>query len=346
MKYGVRPTNLLERLALAVGRVPVPALDALYSIVKARCLMTAVRLGLFEALTERSKTAAELAAEKGLDAEATELLLRSLVFLDYLELRRGRFRLSRLARRSLVAGSPQDLRGFVEWTFTQWSFLEQMEPLVRTGRGVDFHHTMTDTGEWAWYQRAMLEVARFDAPAMAGRVPVPKGATRLLDLAGSHGLLGAEICRRHPPMRSVVVDLPQALEHARVLAKEAGIADLVEHREGEALTAELGEGYDVALVANLLHHFEEEPCRAILERARRAVRPGGTVAVWEIEAPRPGTRPAFGDGVALFFRLTSTARAHHGEDYAAWLEAAGCRRTKVIRPALSPGNVLVVARVP
>lgn len=345
MKYGVRPTNLLERLALAFGRVPVPALDALYSIVKARCLMTAVRLGLFEALTEGSKSSAELAVEKGLDAEATELLLRSLVFLDYLDLRHGRFSLSRLARRSLVAGAPQDLRGFVEWTFTQWGFLEQMEQLVRSGRGVDFHHTMTDEREWAWYQRAMLEVARFDAPAMAGRVPVPKGARRLLDVAGSHGLLGAEICRRHPPMRSMVVDLAQALEHARILAKEAGISDLVEHREGDALSGELGEGYDVALVANLLHHFEEDSCRAILARVRRAVRSGGTIAIWEIEAPRAGTRPAFGDGVALFFRLTSTARAHHGEDYAAWLEAAGCQRARVIRPALSPGNVLVVGRV-
>ena len=53
---------------------------------------------------------------------------------------------------------------------------------------------------------------------LARHVPVRKGATRLLDLAGSHGLMGATLCRKHPPMRSTVIDLPAAIEHARRLA--------------------------------------------------------------------------------------------------------------------------------
>ena len=40
------------------------------------------------------------------------------------------------------------------------------------------------------------------------------------DVAGSHGLLGAAICRRHPPMTSVVLDLPQLYDTGR----QAGVA--------------------------------------------------------------------------------------------------------------------------
>ena len=68
------------------------------------------------------------------------------------------------------------------------------------------------------------------------------------------------------------------------------------------------------------------------------------MAIWEIEAPRSGSRVTSGDGVALFFRLVSTAGAYHGNQYADWLRQAGFERIRVARPALSPGNVLVSAR--
>src|SRR5918996_4786215 len=83
MKYGAIPENLFERLALAAGQVPLPLLDAIYSLMKARCLMAGVRLGVFEALRDGPRTAAEVAAARGLDAECTGLLLRMLTFGEY-----------------------------------------------------------------------------------------------------------------------------------------------------------------------------------------------------------------------------------------------------------------------
>jgi len=70
----------------------------------------------------------------------------------------------------------------------------------------------------------------------------------------------------------------------------------------------------------------------------------GTAAIWEIEAPRRNSRATSGDGAALFFRLTSSAGAYHGDDYARWLRAAGFRKVSVTRPLVSPGKVLVTAR--
>ncbi len=83
----------------------------------------------------------------------------------------------------------------------------------------------------------------------------------------------------------------------------------------------------------------------ILARARRATRPRGTVAIWELEAPKAGSRASEGDGVALYFRLISTAGAFHGDEYARWLREAGYADIRIARPALSPGNVLVTGRV-
>jgi O-methyltransferase len=346
MKYGAIPTDVFERLALLAGTVPVPVIDALFPIMKARAIMAGVRLGVFEALRDGPRRPEDVAAELRLDADCLDLLMRTLVLADYLDVAGERFALSRLARDTMIAGGRMELFGYLEWNYTQWDLVAQLEAVVRTGRGVDFHETLTDHHAWGHYQRGMLEIARLDAPIVASRVPVRKGATRLLDLAGSHGLIGAAICRRHPPMRSTVIDLPQAVAHARPLATHEGIGDIVEHRTGDIMVDDLGAGADVVVLSNILHHFRPEGIASLLARVRGALASGGTVAIWELEAPQRHSRVTAGDGVALFFRLTSSARAYHGREYAEWLRAAGFESARIVRPMTRPGNVLVTARAP
>lgn len=344
MKYGAIPTTVIERLALLSGKLPIPVIDALFGPLKTRAIMAAVRLGVFEAMREGEHDADGLARRLGLDAGALELLLRGLVVCDYLVQRGSRFALSPLARRTMLDGAPMELAGYMRFNYRQWEFIGHLEELIRTGRGLDFHQTMTDEESWRDYQLGMLEIARLEADVLAARVPVRRGAASLLDLAGSHGLLGAAICRRHPPMRSTVIDLPQAVTHAQELARTESLSNVVSYREGDVTTADLGRGHDVVLLSNILHHFDVERSRTILERVRAALRADGTVAIWEIEAPKRGSKVTSGDGSALFFRLTSTAGAYHGDDYAGWLRDAGFRRVTIARPATAPGKVLVSAR--
>ena len=344
MQYGVIPTSFAERLALLMGAVPLPLIDLSFGVLKARMIMAGVRLGVFQALAEGPQVHERLAATLGLDAACLDLLLRCLVHSKYLELRGKHYALSALARDTMIAGAKRELTGFAEWHYTHWEFIGHLEELIRTGEGVDFHATMTDPDAWGHYQKAMLEMARFDAPILAKHVPVRKGAARLLDLAGSHGLMGASIARKHPPMRSTVIDLPLAIEHARRLAQQEGHRNLVDHRPGDLLKDDLGIGWDVVLLSNILHHFTPELVRRIFARAYDALGAGGTVAVWELERPSRAKRPSEGDGVALFFRLTSSASAYSGDEYAQWMTDAGFTHTKIVRPRLRPGTVLVHAR--
>jgi 2-polyprenyl-3-methyl-5-hydroxy-6-metoxy-1,4-benzoquinol methylase len=344
MRYGIIPTNPIEWLALKGGAVPVPVIDALFSLMKARALMAGVRLGVFEGLRAGDRTPADLASALHVDADCLFLLLRTLVAFEYLVQRDDRYGLSSLSRESLIGGARMELFGYVEWNYTQWDLIEHLEDVVRTGRGVDFHSTLTDSQAWAHYQRGMLELAKVDAPLVAARVPVREGAATLLDLAGSHGMIGAAICRKHPPMRSIVIDLPQAVDHARPLARAQGIDDLVEHRAGDIMTSDLGSA-DVVVLSNILHHFKPPEIATLLARVRAATKPGGTVAIWEIEASDPAQSATAGDAVALFFRLTSTARAYHGSEYAAWLRTAGFASTRIARPMKRPGTVLITGRV-
>lgn len=344
MRYGMIPTRLSERVALWFGRVPAPILDCLLPLLQTRSLMAAVRLGVVDAIGRNARTAAEIAAACRLDPDTLEMLLRVLVSARYLAVRNGRYRLSRRGRRTLLKDARDEARGYVLLNYVQWEFVERLEDVLRTGRGLDFHETMRGGEKWEWYQDGMLNLARAAAPVLARMVPVKAGARTLVDVGGSHGLLGAAICRRHPPLRSIVTELPAAIEQARAAARDAGVDDIVEHRASDVLQDGVPGPADVVLFANILHHFERSEAIRVLRSARDALTRGGTVAIWDFDRPPAGSPSELAaDASALYFRLTSTSQLVSADEYVTWLREAGFVRVNAKRSLLAPFQVLLLA---
>lgn len=70
----------------------------------------------------------------------------------------------------------------------------------------------------------MRAVASTLAPELARRLPVPKGAETMLDIGGSRGYYSVTLCRRHPGLRAVVLDPPEAVAPAAPLLAAEGMA--------------------------------------------------------------------------------------------------------------------------
>ena len=191
----------------------------------------------------------------------------------------------------------------------------------------------------------MADVARLGTPEQARRIPVPAGARDLLDIGGSHGLLSAALCRRHPGLRAVVLDLPEAVEHAAPILSREEMEGRVVHRPGDALKDDLGsEAWDVVLLSNLAHHFDGATNRELARRIARALRPGGVFAIVEIfrrESPTEGGQ--IGALFDLYFALTSQSGTWSFEEMAAWQRDAGLRPRKPVRLRKSPGFGLQAA---
>ena len=243
--------------------------------------------------------------------------------------------------------SPLKLSTFVEWNHVTWRYLEKLEEVVRTGAGVDAHENLGPAANWALYQRAMLELAQTVADQVAALVPIRSGARKLLDIGGAHGLYGAMICRRHPALRSEVLDLPEAVEHARELAREVGIDDVVTHKAGDALHEDLGEGYDAVFIGYVVHHFTDAQSRDLFRRIGQTLVAGGTVAIWDYKRPESDAEPELGgDALSLFFRITSTAQCYRSSDYIEWLKSAGFENVAAQVAPFAPSSVLVTGTRP
>ena len=88
-----------------------------------------------------------------------------------------------------------------------WRWLEHYETYVRTGRSLDVHRDLDDAG-WALYQRGMRSLAALALDEFGLRTPVPRHATSLLDIGGSHGAYSAQLCRRHARLSATVLPRP------------------------------------------------------------------------------------------------------------------------------------------
>lgn len=338
MKIGAIPENLAERLALALGLVPVPLGQTLPTLLLARSLMAAARFGLFQALAEGPLTAEETASRCNTHPRATRILLDTLVSLGYAGLSERRYGLTAEGRKWFLPDSPRSLHDSLLFRYLEWDWIGRLDDFVRTGEVLDMHGEMTPD-QWALYQRGMADVARLGTPELARRIPVPEGARDLLDIGGSHGLLSAALCRRHPGLRAVVLDLPPAVEHAAPILAREGMGDRVVHRPGSALTDDLGtEAWDVVLLSNLAHHFDDATNRGLTRRIARALRSGGVFAIVEIfrrESPAEGGQ--IGALFDLYFALTSESGTWSFEEMAAWQREAGLRPRKPVRLRMSPG---------
>ena len=363
MRLGVVPETPLEWLALRLGRVPTPLVDTQLAVAWGRTLLVATRLGVFEALAEGPADADDVARRCGSAARPTRRLLDALTGMGTLvPARGGRYALSRGARRWLVRASADEVVDKVLFAFDEWRFVEHyqhylqhdeplgMHALLTSGRALDqaAAAAIPDAEAYERYQRGLHALAGVSTQEVARVTPVPRGATRLLDLGGAHGRFSAALLRRHPRLRATVLDLAPAVEASGALLAAEGLGDRLRHEVGDALDVDLGEAcWDVVLASQFNHHLADAENRALAGRVARALAPGGVYVVQDLVRPAtPGEarRLRLGALLDLYFAAVSGAGTFTLPQMRSWLDGAGLQPRRVRWLRTLPGMAQVVGR--
>ncbi len=343
---------LLERGGLAARHAgaapppfPAPYFDTWAALIGARAVMAATRLGVIDALAERPADAADVAARLGLDERGIDALLAALAALGYVRRSRGgAYRLTRQARRWLAAASGGAIAGVVgDFTYDAWEHMEALERVLQGGEPVGLHERHSDDPYWERYERAMHELSAMTADAVARALPLRR-PERLLDLGGGCGRHAEALCRRHPGLHATIAELEAPARLGRTRIARAGLADRIEYREGDLFEGDLGTDYDAVTAYEVLHNLTPPRCVDLLRRARDAVRPGGLVAVLELDRAA-GTRVSTLAGL-LFHVLEPGTRTWTAAELSGYMREAGLARVRLKRPRQAPGNVLVLGERP
>ena len=310
----------------------------------------ALKLDLFATLSDASGPldADELAARTDTHPDGIGRLCNFLASTNYLERTGDRYRLTGMTKRWLTDAEGTNMGPWLTfWDELVFPFWErELETAVREGEPSQSMYDWFDEepGRWETAQAGFRATASLLVDDVADAVHLPDGAERLVDVGGGHGLYAMELCRQHPDLAATVFDVPGAVD---TLSDEIPLEleDRFSTRAGDYFTDDLGSGYDVALVFNIVHAHDPAENTALFERVADALDAGGRIFVldqWDGSARTPVSRAGL-RFVGLTYLVTLGATVYSHESVEGWLKEAGFKN--VTRQSVGPisGQAVVEA---
>lgn len=292
----------------------------------AKVLLVATDLRVFTALARGGATAAQLAADLATDPRATRILLDALVAIQLLRRAGDRYANAPVADRFLVEGRPDYKGNNLRYQEKVWDFWSRLGEVVRTGRPARTLGDLLSGAEPGFqtsYIRGMHDIAREPARVVASLLELPEGG-RVLDVGGGPGSYAMALLEVNDGARADILDLPATLAVTRSIVEESPVADRIGLLEGNYLTGELPGGYDLALLSHITHDESPEDNRGLFTRVRRALRPGGRIAVHDFIVDESRAAPAFSALFAVNMLVyTEGGATYSASEYRAWLTDAG-----------------------
>lgn len=317
--------------------------DALTSYQRTAALKAAIELDVFTAIGEGATTAETVAARVGAAPRGVRALCNRLVVDGFLRWEAGRYGLAPAAEMFLDRRSPVfagSAVGFLTSTHISRAFDTLTEAVRRGGTALGAENTLAPEHP-VW-----VEFAHFTARLLANLLDARAGTPwKVLDVAAGHGMYGIALLEENPRAEVVALDWASVLVVAREHAAQKGVADRLRLLEGSAFDVDWGTGYDLVLLPNFLHHFDEAGCVAILERAQRALAPAGRVVVVEFVPNEDRVTPPESAAFALTMLATTPAGdAYTFAEYEAMIRRAGLGAATMHDLAPAPGRAIVAAR--
>ncbi len=267
---------------------PSPALffETLNAYQRTEALKTAIELDIFTAIGEGAATVPEIARRSQAAERGIRILCDFLTVLGFLTKQANRYTLTPDAAMFLDRRSPAYLGGTVRFLASPLLIqaFQVLTAAVRKGGtalGAE-GYLAPEHPIWVDFARSMMPMMALPAELMAKLFEAGRGDRwKVLDIAAGHGVFGITLARHNPNAEIFAVDWAKVLEVAKENAKAAGVADRYHTLPGSAFEVNFGEGYDLVLLTNLLHHFDSAECEALLRKVHTALRPGGRVAILE-----------------------------------------------------------------
>lgn len=285
-----------------------------------RVVLTANNYRVFDHL-QTPKTAGDLSQVIGTDPRATEILLDAVAAVGLLGKSGGKYRNTEMAKKFLVKDSPLyqgDLLRHAEHLWKSWSGLDGV---VKTGMP-----NKSGGRDYDSFIRAMHNIALIRAKSVIAAIDL-KGVTRALDLGGGPGTYSMELARKR--IIVTLFDVPEAIAIAKEIVGEQKTKQ-IHFIEGDFHTSDIRSGYDLVFMSQILHSNSIDDGIALIEKARKALNPGGLIAIHEFYLEKDRAFPAPGALFSINMLVNTPAgRSYTFEEMKGWLTKAGFKGIKV-----------------
>ena len=310
---GMRFRNTLGRLQARMVPPQYLVMERMNGLVEAKVISLVADLGIPDLLADGPRSAADLAADANVDADALDRALAFLVTKGLLGRDRdGRYKNNAVSD-ALRTDHPQSMRGWARFFASDWHWAmwNEARHSLRTGRaaaekafGSEFWTYLNERNPEAGetFNAALAGTSLIAGPILAKGYDFSK-IGRVCDVGGGTGGMLAALLDAAPAMRGVLFDLPGVVEQARPRLERFGArCELAAGSFFDGVPA----GCDAYLLQAIVHDWDDDSCVRILRNCRKAMATGGTVLVVEsVLEPEPSPSDQFARSFDLVMLVTS-----------------------------------------
>jgi ubiquinone/menaquinone biosynthesis C-methylase UbiE len=247
-------------------------------------LQAAIELDLFTAIDEGATDSETIATRCHAAPRGVRILCDYLTIIGFLTKQGTTYHLTPDTAFFLSRKSPANISstiGFLHSARLTARF-SRLADIVRKGGALDEGTITPENPLWVEFARAMAPLMMMPAQIIAQVLNASEREEwKVLDIAAGHGLFGIMLARTNPNAKVWAVDWPNVLEVAQSNAVKAGVNARYNTIPGDAFEADFGQGYDIVLLTNFLHHFSPAVNDALLRKVHRAMKPGARAVTLE-----------------------------------------------------------------
>ncbi len=328
---------------------PERIMQTVNAFQQSAALKGALKLKLFTALGDNARTAKELAHEVRASERGVRILCDFLTIAGLLDKDGSRYRSAPDAVLFLDERSPAYFGSVASFMLDTEVFdcFSDLAGVVRNGGTLlDGQGTVEPENPiWVEFAKSMVPLmmpsAEFIAKLVAKEFPASR-PINVLDLAAGHGMFGILIGTELPKARITAVDWPAVLDVASLNAEKHGVADRFTRLEGSAFDVDFGDGYDVVLLTNFLHHFDPPTCTALLRKIHASLSENGRAITLEFVPNDDRVTPPEQAAFALVMLATTAAGdAYTFKELESMAADAGFAKSELHRLDGPPQSVVV-----
>lgn len=302
-----------------------------------RTLLAAVELEVFTILAEAPLDLESLKARLGFQDRGARDFFDVLVALGFLRRTEGRYHNAPESDFFLDKAKPSYIGGVLEMASRRlYGFWDRLIPALRSGEAQNesahgeepFAAIYADPERLRGFLRAMTGVSRGANLEIARRFPWADYRT-CADVGTAQGDLVGQIALANPHLGGIGFDLPVVGPVFGEYIAELGLSERVGFAGGDFFKDDLPQA-DVILMGHILHDWDLPTKRMLLEKAYRALPPGGAVIVYDAVIDDERSKNAFGLLMSLNMLIeTPGGFDYSGADCIGWMKDAGFRDCRV-----------------
>jgi hypothetical protein len=317
-----------------------------------KTLLSAIELGLFTELSKGPLTPEQLTDRLKLHSRSARDFFDALVALGMLDRDGELYRNTPEGDQFLVRNKLSYIGGILEMAnerlYPFWGSLTEglrtglPQNEVKTGGAGLFEALYGDPERLRLFLGAMTGLSMGASLGIAQKFPWANYKT-VVDVGGAQGGLLVQLCLAHPHLKGTNFDLPVVAPIFEEYVATNGLSERLKFQPGDFFNEPIPSA-DVITMGHILHDWDLDQKRMLLDKAYQALPAGGALIVFEALIDDERRKNAFGLLMSLNMLIeTPGGFDYTGKDCATWMREAGFRETRVEQLA-GPDSMVVAIK--